>query len=55
LDYAINSNALPPSIEWKAILGENFNDAMKDYRKSSIFSTEAIFPVKQRATQQGGT
>lgn len=54
LDYEINSNAVIPSIEWQTILGENFDKAMRDYRKSNVFSTEAVFPVKQRATQQGG-
>jgi hypothetical protein len=54
LDYTINSNAVLPSIEWQTILGEHFDEAMRDYRKSNVFSTEAVFPVKQRATQQGG-
>ena len=46
LDYAINPNAVPPNIKWQRILGENFDEAMRDYRKSNVFSTEAVFPVK---------
>jgi hypothetical protein len=47
LDYAINPNAVPPNIKWQTILGENFDEAMRDYRKSNVFSTEAVFPVKR--------
>jgi hypothetical protein len=47
LDYAINPNAVPPKIKWQTILGENFDEAMRDYRKSNIFSTEVVFPVKK--------
>lgn len=53
LDYAINLNAVQPNIKWQSILGENFDEAMRDYRMSNVFSTEAVFPVKQRATQPG--
>ena len=52
MDYPIDSNASPPSLEWRAILGERFIDSMNEYRKSNIFSTEACFPVKQSSTQQ---
>ena len=51
LDYAINPNAVPPKVKWQTILGEKFDEAMRDYRKSHIFSTEAVFPVKIRAIQ----
>lgn len=53
LDYAVSPNAAKPNIKWQSILGENFDEAMKDYRMSNVFSTEAVFPVKQRATQPG--
>lgn len=55
-DYPIHSSAKPPSLEWQAILGDNFINSMKDYRKSNIFSTGAVFPVKNGcATQQDDT
>jgi hypothetical protein len=53
-DYPIHSDAKLPNIEWQAILGDNFDDVMRDYRKSNIFSTGAVFPVKQCATRQNG-
>ena len=54
LDYAINPNAEIPNIKWQTILGESFDKEIRDYRKANVFSTEAVFPVKERATQQGG-
>lgn len=51
-DHPIHPDAKPPNIEWQAILGENFDDVMRDYRKSNIFSTGAVFPVKHCATRQ---
>ncbi len=47
LDYAIHPNAVPPKIKWQTILGENFDEAIRDYRKSNIFSIGAVFPVKK--------
>lgn len=52
-DYAISPIAVQPNIKWQSILGENFDEAMRDYRMTNVFSTEAVFPVKQQATQPG--
>jgi hypothetical protein len=52
-DYVISSNAVQPKIKWQSILGENFDKIMRDYRMTNVFSTEAVFPVKQQATQPG--
>lgn len=48
-DYAISPCAAKPNIKWQSILGENFVKVMRDYRIMNIFSTEAVFPVKQQA------
>ncbi len=53
LDYDIDPNAVPPNIKWQTILGDKFEEAMRDYRKSNGFSIEAVFPVKKRNIQQG--
>lgn len=51
LDYAINQKAVPPRIKWQTLLGENFDDVMRDYRRTNIFSTEAAFTVKKINTK----
>jgi len=53
LDYDIYPNSVPPNIKWQTILGDDFEEAMRDYRKSNSFSTEAVFPVNKRGIQQG--
>ncbi len=45
-DYPIHSSARPPRLEWRAILGDNFINSVKDYHKSNTFSIGALFPVK---------
>jgi len=55
LDYDIDPNAVPPNKKWQIILGDNFEEAMRDYRKSNGFSTGAVFPVKKSNIQQGNT
>jgi hypothetical protein len=46
-DYTIYPNAIPPNINWRTILGKNFDEAMSDYRKSNGISIAAVFPVKK--------
>ena len=54
-DYAISPNAVQPNIKWQSILGENFGEAIRNCRGANVFSTEAVFPVKQQATQQANS
>ncbi len=46
-DYAISPVAVQPNIKWQSILGENFDEAMRNYRMANVFSTEAFFSVKR--------
>jgi len=46
-DYPMHPSAVRPCLQWEAILGIGFHDAMNEYRKSHTFSTAAVFPIVQ--------
>lgn len=48
-DCPISPDAVAPNIDWKAVLGGQFHDAMKEYRESHSFATRAVFPVNTSA------
>lgn len=52
-DYAISPCAVKPNNKFQSILGDNFSEVMRKHRMTNIFSTDAVFPVKQQPTQPG--
>jgi hypothetical protein len=44
-------NARPTPLNWSDVLGNNFHEAMKDFRKRNTFVTELLFPVKTGLTR----
>lgn len=46
-DCPIHPDAARPHLQWKAILGIDFHDAMNEYRKTHTFCTAVAFPIVQ--------
>lgn len=50
-DRPIYPSATPPVLPWKSLLGTDFHEIMTEYRKSSKFSSEAVFSVIPRLSR----
>ncbi len=50
-DRPIRPSAAPPVLPWKSLLGTDFHEIMTEYRKSSTFSSEAVFSVIPRTQE----
>jgi hypothetical protein len=44
-DFPIPPDSVEPGVNWRSVLGADFDDKMKEFRRSNSFSTEAVFAV----------
>jgi hypothetical protein len=47
-DFQIAPEARTATLDWQAILGTEFLEAINEYRMSHAFSTSATFPIQKR-------
>jgi hypothetical protein len=50
-DYPLYSGARPTKMEWEALLGSEFDEAMSTCRETHSFSTETFFPISRKIRQ----